>query len=177
MLGQHAASGGQAVADGGDGERAAVQHAECGVAQAVDALGMHIRAEHAAENLANLSERELTGEGHDVLRRTLLMAVEQIRPDRRPEQWCGSRRKILTSAQKLRFFPESPAALSVLLFQCHPTSKMRGCLRLLHRKALIGENVDEECGKQEAAKYTLKCRTATEYRDRCDGRSHLHTFR
>jgi hypothetical protein len=23
------------------------------------------------------------------------MAVEQIRPDRRPEQWCGSRRKIL----------------------------------------------------------------------------------
>src|SRR3954469_4939582 len=57
------------------------------------------------------------------------MAVEQIRPDRRPEQWCGPRRKILMSAQGLRFFSESPAALLVLLFQHHATSEMRGCLR------------------------------------------------
>src|SRR3954462_14070722 len=56
------------------------------------------------------------------------MAVEQIRPDRRPEQWCGPRRKILMSAQGLRFFSESPAALLVLLFQHHATSEMRGCL-------------------------------------------------
>src|ERR1700759_3419913 len=129
MLGQCAASGGQAVADGGNRKRAAVQHAEGGVAEAVDALGMQVRTEHAAENLTNLSERELAGQGHDALRRTLLMAVEQIRPDCRPEQWCGSRRKILTSTQGLRFFPESPAALSILLFQCHATAKMRGCLR------------------------------------------------
>src|SRR5689334_18069489 len=107
MLGQHAAGGSQAVADGGDGERTAVQHAEGGVAEAVDALGMQVRTEHAAENLTNLSERELAGQGHGALRRTLLMAVEQIRPDRRPEQWCGSRRQILTSTQGLRFFPES----------------------------------------------------------------------
>src|SRR3954453_13698583 len=58
------------------------------------------------------------------------MAVEQIRPDRRPEQWCGPRRKILMSAQGLRFFSESPAALLVLLFQHHATSEMRGCLRV-----------------------------------------------
>src|SRR5689334_15669879 len=57
MLGQGPASGGQAVADGGDGERTAVQHAEGGVAQAVDALGMHIRAEHAAENLTHLGQQ------------------------------------------------------------------------------------------------------------------------
>jgi hypothetical protein len=36
------------------------------------------------------------------------MAVEQIRPDRRAEQGFGSRRKILTAAQGLRFFSESP---------------------------------------------------------------------
>src|SRR3954454_3171097 len=129
MLGQHAASGGQSVADGGDGERAAVQHAEGGVTQAVDALGMHIRAEHAAENLTNLVERELAGEAHDVLRSILLMAAEQIRPESRTEKWFGPRRKILTSAQGLRFFPESPAAPPILLFQRHATSEMRGCLR------------------------------------------------
>jgi hypothetical protein len=61
--------GGQAVTDGGNRERAAVQHAEGGVGQAVDALGMQVRAEHAAKNLANLIERELAGGGHDKLRR------------------------------------------------------------------------------------------------------------
>src|SRR5271165_4569826 len=68
MLGQQATRGGQAVADGRDGERAAVQHAEGGVAQAVDALGVQIRTEQAAEDLTNLVERELTGGGHDKLR-------------------------------------------------------------------------------------------------------------
>ena len=59
MLGQCATRGGQSVADGGDGERTTVQHAEGGVTQAVDALGVPIRAEHA-ENLTNLSnENEL----------------------------------------------------------------------------------------------------------------------
>jgi hypothetical protein len=57
------------------------------------------------------------------------MAVEQIRPDRRAEKWFGSRRKILTSTQGLRFFSGSPAALLILLFQHHATSEMRGCLR------------------------------------------------
>jgi len=57
------------------------------------------------------------------------MAVEQIRPDSRAEQGGGSRRKILTSARGLRFFSKSPAAQPILLFQCHATSKMRGCLR------------------------------------------------
>src|SRR6478736_1434110 len=130
MLGQHPASGGQSVADGGDGERTAVQHAERGVAQAVDALGMHIRAEHTAENLANLIERELTGEGHDALHRTSLMAAEQMRSDSRTEKWFGPRRTILTSAQVPRFFPKSPPALPLLLFQSHATAKMRGCLRV-----------------------------------------------
>src|SRR3954453_15942847 len=101
MLGQHAASGGQSVADGGAGERAAVQHAGGGVTRAFDALGMHIRAEHAPKTPTNLVERELAGEGHDPLRRISLMAAEQIRPDRRSEQWFGSRRTILTSAQAL----------------------------------------------------------------------------
>src|ERR1700759_828803 len=119
MLGQCAASGGQSMADGGNRKRTAVQHAAGGVAETVDALGMQVRAKHAAENLTNLRERELAGQGHDVLRRTLLMAAEQIRTDRRPEQGGGSRRKILTLTQGLRFFSESPAALSILLFQCH----------------------------------------------------------
>src|SRR3954469_16635455 len=57
------------------------------------------------------------------------MAVEQVRPDQRPEKWFGSRRKILTSAQGLRFFPKPPAALLILLFQSHAMSEMRGCLR------------------------------------------------
>jgi hypothetical protein len=69
MLGQHATRGGQAMADGSDGERAAVQHAEGGVAQAVDALGMQIRTEHAAENLTDLIARELAGGRHNRLRR------------------------------------------------------------------------------------------------------------
>src|ERR1700745_1213328 len=101
MLGQHATSGGQSVADGGDGKRAAVQHAEGGVAQAVDPLGMQVRAEHAAENLTNLVERELVGEAHDALRRILWMGLEQIRPDRHAAKWFGSRRKIFTSAPRL----------------------------------------------------------------------------
>src|SRR3954452_5852258 len=58
------------------------------------------------------------------------MAVEQVRPDQRPEKWFGSRRKILTSAQGLRFFPKPPAALLILLFQSHAMSEMRGCLSL-----------------------------------------------
>ena len=71
------------------------------------------------------------------------MAVEQIRPKSRNEKRPGSRRKILTSAQGLRFFPESPAALPILLFQCHATSEMRGGLRanpsyFIHR--LCGRN-------------------------------------
>src|SRR3954462_8911020 len=132
MLGQDPASSGQSVADGGDGKRTTAQHAEGGFAEAADALGMQVRAKHAAENLANIIERELTGEAHDALRRMWLMAVEQIRPDRRPEQWCGPRRKILMSAQGLRLFSESPAALLVLLFQHHATSEMRGCLRYQH---------------------------------------------
>ncbi|WP_146101772.1 hypothetical protein [Rhodopila globiformis] len=53
------------MADGGNCERAAAQHAEGGVAQAVDALGVQIRAKHAAKNLANLVERDVVGEGHD----------------------------------------------------------------------------------------------------------------
>src|SRR4051794_16497950 len=90
---------------------------------------MHIRAKHAAENLTNLVERELAGEGHDALRRISLMAAEQIRSDRRTEKRFGPRRTILTAAQGLRFFSESPVALPILLFQCHATAKMRGCLR------------------------------------------------
>jgi hypothetical protein len=69
MLGQGAMGGGQAVTDGGNRERAAVQHAEGGVGQAINALGRQVRAEHAAENLANLIERELAGGGHEKLRR------------------------------------------------------------------------------------------------------------
>src|SRR3954466_12837976 len=104
---------------------------------------MHIRAKHAAENLTNLVERELAGEGHDALRRISLMAAEQIRSDRRTEKRFGPRRTILTAAQGLRFFSESPVALPILLFQCHATAKMRGCLSpqppvgLAHAKARL----------------------------------------
>jgi len=65
------------VADGRDGERAAVQHAEGGIGQAIDTLGVQVRAEQAAENVTNLVERELAGGGcHDMLRRILSMAAE-----------------------------------------------------------------------------------------------------
>src|SRR5512133_3289857 len=58
------------------------------------------------------------------------MAVEQIRLDRRTEQWLGSGRKILMPAQGLRFFSESLTGSPMLLFQYHATSEMRGCLRV-----------------------------------------------
>jgi hypothetical protein len=58
------------------------------------------------------------------------MAAEQMRSDRRTEKRFGPRRTILTAAQGLRFFSESPVALPILLFQCHATAKMRGCLSL-----------------------------------------------
>lgn len=48
VLGQQATSSGQAVADGCDSERAAVQHAESGAAQAVDPLSVQVWTEQAA---------------------------------------------------------------------------------------------------------------------------------
>jgi hypothetical protein len=59
------------------------------------------------------------------------MAAEQIRSDRRTEKRFGPRRTILTAAQGLRFFSESPTRKRILLFQSHATSEMRGCLRFL----------------------------------------------
>ena len=56
MLGCRAAGGGQAMPDGGDGERCTVRHADGGSGKAVDALVMQVRAEQAAENVTNLIE-------------------------------------------------------------------------------------------------------------------------
>ncbi len=50
VLGCQAARRGQSMADGGDCERGAVQNADCGIAQAVDAFDMQIVFEHAAEH-------------------------------------------------------------------------------------------------------------------------------
>src|SRR5271166_3043434 len=105
MLGQQATGGGQAVADGRDGERAAVQHAEGGIGQAIDTLGVQVRAEQAAENVTNLVERELAGGGcHDMLRRILSMAAEQIRPGR------GRRKAVQRKTQDLNV----DAAIAIL---------------------------------------------------------------
>jgi hypothetical protein len=49
--------------------------------------------------------------------------MEQIRPDRRPEQGVGSRRKILTPAQGLQFFSESLAGELIILFHYNASSK------------------------------------------------------
>jgi len=50
MLGRQAARRGQSVPDGGDHERGAVQHADRGIAQAVDTFGMQIMFEYVAEH-------------------------------------------------------------------------------------------------------------------------------
>src|SRR3954447_26092253 len=63
------------------------------------------------------------------------MPGEQIWPDRRTEQWCSSGRKILTSAQGLRYFSESSTGKPMLSFQYHASSEMRGCLRHLLQEA------------------------------------------
>jgi hypothetical protein len=49
------------MADGG--ERSTVPHAEAGIGQTVDALGVPVRAGQAVQNVMNRVERELAGSG------------------------------------------------------------------------------------------------------------------
>jgi hypothetical protein len=51
-------SQGQALANRADCERGAAQHAEGGVAKRVDALGVKVVVQHAAQNLPNMIERD-----------------------------------------------------------------------------------------------------------------------
>jgi hypothetical protein len=72
MLGRQAAGRGEALSNGADRERGAVQDADCGIAQALDASGMQTVFEHAAEHAMHRVEREPVDVGdmgaHDLLR-------------------------------------------------------------------------------------------------------------
>jgi hypothetical protein len=65
---------------------------------------VQVRAEQAAEDVTNLAERKLTsltsGSCHDMLRRILLIAVEETQPVRGGEKWFD---KYATFEQQSRF--------------------------------------------------------------------------
>jgi hypothetical protein len=50
MLGVQATCGGEALTDHADRERSAAQHAEGSIAERVDALGVKVVVEHAAQD-------------------------------------------------------------------------------------------------------------------------------
>ena len=58
MLGVQTTGGGQSLANRADSEGRAVQHAEGGIAERVDALGVKVLVQHAAKDLPNLVEGE-----------------------------------------------------------------------------------------------------------------------
>ena len=58
MLGVQATCGGEALTDHADRKRRAAQHAEGSIAERVDALGVKILVQHAAQDLSNMIEGE-----------------------------------------------------------------------------------------------------------------------
>jgi hypothetical protein len=58
MLGVQATCGGEALTDHADRKRSAAQHTKGSIAERVDALGVKVVVEHAAQDLPNLVERE-----------------------------------------------------------------------------------------------------------------------
>jgi hypothetical protein len=90
MLGRQAARRREAMSNGADRKRGAVQHADCGIAQAFDAFGMQIVFEHAAEHAVHRVEREPVDVGdmgaHDLLRAACWMAAGQTRQDEAGEE-------------------------------------------------------------------------------------------
>src|SRR5271156_5156146 len=89
-----------------DRKRGAVQHAEGGVAQRVDALGMQVVVQHAAKDLANLVEgKSPLPDDHCIPRPAV--AGREIGWF---AQWQKSRwriRKDMPTLALMRFFPES----------------------------------------------------------------------
>lgn len=64
MLGLQAARGGQALANGADRQRAAVQHAKRGIAKRVDPLGVKVLFQQIAKHVANSLIREALPDDH-----------------------------------------------------------------------------------------------------------------
>ena len=83
VLGRPAARRGEAMSDSRNRERGAVQDADRGIAQAVDAFGMQVVFEYAAEQAVHRVVREPVDVGdmgtHDLLRIACWVAAEQIR--------------------------------------------------------------------------------------------------
>jgi hypothetical protein len=106
MLGVQASGGGKAPADGADRERGATQHANGGVAERVDALGVKVMVQHAAKDSPDRGEGQaLLPDDHDIPRHSI--ANREIGW----AGWDGKPRsancKDVSPATLSRFFPES----------------------------------------------------------------------
>src|SRR5271165_1917620 len=64
MLGFQTSGGGETLANHADRQRATVQHAKGGIAQGVDALGVQVLLQQAAENVVNCLVREALPDDH-----------------------------------------------------------------------------------------------------------------
>ena len=98
---------GQALTDHADRERSAAQHAEGGIAERVDALGVKVVRQHAAQGLPYLVEREpLLPDDHRIPR------LGVARGQTRQLGWSAESprrfRKNVSSGAITGFFPESP---------------------------------------------------------------------
>jgi hypothetical protein len=83
-----------------------MQHAEGGVTERVDALGVKVLLQHTAKHLPNLIEGEPLPDNHDMPRDSV--AVGQIRLSGRVAESSRRHRKDVPTAAALRFFSESP---------------------------------------------------------------------
>jgi hypothetical protein len=107
MLGVQTASGSEPVADRADRKRGAAQHAEGGIAERADALGVKVLAKHAAKNLPDLVDGELLlPDDHRLPRPTV--AGREICWFTRLQKWPWRIRKDMPPPRLMRFFPESP---------------------------------------------------------------------
>ena len=107
MLGVQTASGSESVADRADRKGRAVQHAEGGIAERRNALGVKVMAKHAAKNLPDLVDGELLLPDDHRLPRPAVPGREICWFTRR-QKWPGRIRKDIPPPALVRFFPESP---------------------------------------------------------------------
>jgi hypothetical protein len=107
MFWVQATCSGEALADRADGERSAAQHAEGGITERVDALGVKVVVEHTAQDLPNMIEGEpLLPDDHRNPR--LDIARGQTRRLGSSGESPQRSRKNVSPVAVVRFFPESP---------------------------------------------------------------------
>jgi hypothetical protein len=95
------------VADRADRKGGAAQHAEGGIAERRDPLGVKVMAKHAAKNLPDLVDGELLlPDDHRFPRPAI--AGQEICWFTRRQKWPRRIRKDMPPLPLMRFFPESP---------------------------------------------------------------------